>query len=533
MNRFLIRKLKRTQKKLEKEVFTNLKYSLSIAIIIVLLWGYAAVAIQRGGPPINYNHDLNPELDKTIIREVADTIWVLITAILVFSMNAGFAMLEAGFCRYKNTVNILSKNLIVFALSTLAFWLIGFAIMFGDGNGLMGWNGWFLGGSDNSPNTGISDDGFYEGVFDSLSWATIPLYAKFFFELMFAGIAATIISGAVAERIKFSAFIIFSLVLVGIIYPITGHWIWGGGWLQDNKFWDFAGSTQVHCVGGWSALVGAYLLGPRLDRYTRNDRGELEVRPIPAHNLSIATLGCFILWLGWFGFNPGSTLSAADPKAIAHIIVVTNTAAAMGMLGATFWFWYNHKKPDLSMMINGVLAGLVAITASCRYVSIVSAAIIGLIAGIIVVCAIDILQLKLKIDDPVGAIPVHLVCGIWGTLAVGLFSEGKSDLSSVGEGVKLCKALYCDAGPDKGLFLGGNSQQLGIQIIGILAVGFFVVGTTFLVWLSIDKTLGLRVTEEQERKGLDSSIHGFSAYRGFRDSETNNPTSIRDQEDPN
>ena len=378
---------------------------LPIASLIVLFSAYAAVA-QDSAPTA-------PGITTTDLKVAIDTLWVAIAAFLVFFMNAGFCMLETGFCRQKNAVNVLAKNLIVFALATIAFWTIGFGLMFGDGNDFIGTSGFFLNGADNSPATGEA----YQGVFSSLNWTGIPLNAKFLFQLVFAGTAATIVSGAVAERIKFVDFLIFSILLVGIAYPITGHWIWGGGWLADMGFYDFAGSTVIHSFGGWAALMGAAFLGPRIGRYQDG-----QVIAIPGHNMSIATLGCLILWLGWFGFNPGSTM-AADPNAITHIALTTNMAGAAGAIAATTTAWLYLGKPDLSMIINGVLAGLVGVTASCAYVSMTSALIIGLIAGVLVVFSVTFFD-KLKIDDPVGATSVHLVCGIWGTLAVGLFSVG-------------------------------------------------------------------------------------------------------------
>jgi Amt family ammonium transporter len=284
-----------------------------------------------------------------------DTVWVLITGFLVFWMNAGFALVESGMCRVKNAVNILSKNFIVFALSSLAFFFVGWGVMFGDGNGFMGLNGiLMLGGADNSPATGMD----YKGVYTAINWTGVPLYAKFFFQLVFAGTAATIVSGCVAERIKYLSFILFSLLLVGVAYPITGHWIWGGGWLAQAGFWDFAGSTVVHTVGGVAGLAGILILGPRIGKYKKDG----SVNPIPGHSMTSATLGCLILWLGWFGFNPGSTM-AADPGAISHILNTTNLAGAIGLLTATATAWIVLGKPDLGMTINGCLAGLVAITA--------------------------------------------------------------------------------------------------------------------------------------------------------------------------
>lgn len=416
--------------------------------------------------------------DTTVIL---DTLWVVIAACLVFFMNAGFGMLETGFCRAKNAVNILAKNFIVFSVSAIAFWAVGFALMFGDGNGLLGYSGWFLFGADNSPATAEA----YSGVYSALSWTGVPLEAKFFFQLAFAATAATIVSGAVAERIKFLTFIAFSFLLVAIVYPIGGHWTWGGGWLADLGFADFAGSTVVHSVGGWAALMGAIFLGARSGKY--GPKGE--VKPIPGHNMSMATLGTFILWLGWFGFNPGSTM-AADPAAIATISVNTFMAAAAGCIMATVTAWLVIGKPDLSMILNGTLAGLVAITAPCDSVSIASSVLIGTVAGSLVVFAVLFFD-RVRVDDPVGAISVHLVNGIWGTLAVGLFAA------------------------ETGLFSGGGFQQVLIQLAGILAFGVLVAGTSSLIWLALKYTVGLRVSSAEEREGLDIGEHGIEAYPGL------------------
>ncbi|NEP50030.1 MAG: ammonium transporter [Moorea sp. SIO3C2] len=465
----------------------------AIAIIMLLC---AEVAVAQNSPS---EAIVSLQNDVKSLEMALDTIWVIFTGCLVFFMNAGFGMLEAGLCRQKNAANILTKNLIVFALSTAAYWAVGFAVMFGDGNSVLGFNGFFLSGSDNSPEIGEA----YNDIFGSLKDIGIPLNAKFFFQLVFAGTAATIVSGAVAERIKFSAFCLFSLLLVGIIYPITGHWIWGGGWLQGLKFWDFAGSTVVHSVGGWSALVGVYLLGPRKGKYIEGVSYAL-----PGHNLSLAILGCLILWLGWFGFNPGSTMEL-DPKAISHIVLTTNTAACAGGIAAAIAPWLNpwdlNSKPDPTMIINGVLSGLVAITASCRFVTIDSAIAIGLLAGIIVVFSVEFWD-RMKIDDPVGAISVHLVGGVWGTLALGLFSEGPGDLYS--------------NGPVRGLFSGGgidSIRPLGIQLLGIVAVGLSTVVLSYLAWLFVKKILSssLRVSPEAEIEGLDFHEHRMSAYSGF------------------
>lgn len=455
-----------------------------LTAVIVIIWNTAAMA--QGGSEVT--------TEQLVVA--LDTVWVLVAGMLVFFMNAGFGMLETGFCRQKNAVNVLAKNLIVFALSTIAFWFIGFGLMFSDGSPLVGLGGFFLAGADNSPATGDA----YQGIFGSLNWTGVPLLAKFFFQLVFAGTAATIVSGAVAERIKFVDFLIFSLLLVGIAYPITGHWIWGGGWLAGLGFWDFAGSTVVHSVGGWAALMGAAFLGPRLGKYNA-DGG---ANALPGHNMSIATLGCLILWLGWFGFNPGSTMGVGDGSAIAHIAITTNTAGAFGGVAATITAWLVLGKPDLSMVINGILAGLVGITAGCAFVSVPSSAIIGIIAGIVVVFSVGFFD-KLKIDDPVGATSVHLVCGVWGTLAVGLFAVGASDAEG---------ALYT-AGPAAGLFAGGGITQLWYQFIGVISVGGITVLLSSIFWVALKSTLGIRVTPEEEIEGLDIGEHGMEAYSGF------------------
>ncbi len=420
---------------------------------------------------------------------IMDTIWVLFTAMLVFFMNLGFAMVESGFARSKNAVNILSKNFIVFAISSIAFWFIGWGLMFGNGNDFFGLQGLFsLGGADNSPATGDS----YSGVYSAISWASVPLLAKFFFQLVFAGTAATIVSGAVAERIKYLSFIIFSFVLVAIMYPTTGHWIWGGGWLAKLGFFDFAGSTVVHSVGGWAALTGAIILGPRIGKFRDG-----KIFPIPGHNMTSATLGALVLWLGWFGFNPGSTM-AADPESIARICITTNSAAVAGILTSTAVAWLVLGKPDLSMTINGCLAGLVAVTAPCAYISVGSSLLIGAIAGILVVFAVIVFDRR-KIDDPVGALAVHLVNGIFGTLAVGLFAQDAFMPGTTGNG----------------LFFGGGFSLLWHQLIGVVSVGAFTFTVSFVVWTVLKKTMGIRVSEREEIDGLDMGEHGLEAYPDF------------------
>ena len=425
-------------------------------------------------------------------KVMGDTMWTLIAAFLVFFMNLGFALVESGLCRAKNCVNILAKNFVVFGVSSLAFLIIGWGLMFGNGNGFIGLEGlFFLGGADNSPLTGDA----YSGAYTSIAWAGIPLMTKFFFQLVFAGTAATIVSGAVAERIKFMSFVVFSFVIVGLIYPVTGHWIWGGGWLAGAGFWDFAGSTVVHSVGGWAALAGILVLGPRIGKYGKDGK----VNPIPGHSMTSATIGVFVLWLGWFGFNPGSTM-ALDAKAIGHIAVTTNMAAAAASLSAMITAAVLLGKPDLSMVLNGCLAGLVAITAPCAWVGVGSSVVIGLIAGVLVVFAVLFFD-KVKLDDPVGALSVHLVNGVFGTLAVGLFAD---------------KAAAPVAGPENGLFFGGGFTQLWAQLVGVGTVGVYTLVISLVAWYAIKATMGVRVTAEEEIEGLDLGEHGNIAYPDFQ-----------------
>ncbi len=443
-------------------------------------------------------------------RVIADTLWVLITAMLVFWMNAGFACLETGLCRRKNAVNILAKNFIVFAISSVAYWMFGFGLMFADGNPFVGMGGFLpelLSGDpavDMSPLKGAEG---YKGIFGSLNWVGIPLGAKFFFQLVFAGTAATIVSGAVAERIQFKTFLVFSFIIVGFLYAIPGHWIWGGGWLGAGGFFDFAGSTQVHSIGGWCALAGILVLGPRIGKY-RQGGG---VNPIPGHNMGLVAIGTFILWLGWFGFNPGSTMSA-DPAAISHICITTNTAGSVGAIVATLVAWAIFKKPDFTMTVNGCLAGLVAVTAPCAFVSVGGSFIIGLVAGILVVFAVQFFD-KIKVDDPVGALSVHLANGLWGTIAVGLFATASAP--SMGGAIDNVPGTH----PAAGLFYGGGVAQLLTQLKGIGAVAAFVFPCAFAVWYVLKLTMGVRVSPEEELEGLDLGEHGMEAYPGFSKEE--------------
>ena len=423
-------------------------------------------------------------------KVIMDTMWVLITAMLVFFMNLGFAAVESGFARAKNCVNIMSKNFIVFAVSSLGFLTVGWGLMFGDGTGLIGLKGlFFAGGADNSPAMGEA----YKGVYSAISWTGVPFWAKFFFQLVFCGTAATIVSGAVCERIKYVSFIVFSFIMTMLIYPVVGHWVWGGGWLSKLGMFDFAGSTVVHSVGGWAALAGVVMLGPRIGKF---DNGN--IKAIPGHNLSLATLGTFVLWFGWFGFNPGSTM-AADPVAIGHIAVTTNTAAAAAIMSATLVSYLLIGKPDLGMTLNGCLAGLVAITAPCAFVSVGASLLIGLIAGVLVVLAVMMFD-RLRLDDPVGALSVHLVNGIFGTICVGLFAQDKLTGTATGNG----------------LFYGGGFKLLGYQLTAVVSVGLFVFVISIVAWAVIKGVIGLRVSREEELRGLDIGEHGNEAYSGFQ-----------------
>jgi Amt family ammonium transporter len=403
-----------------------------------------------------------------------DTIWTILAGILVFLMQAGFAMVEAGFTRAKNAVNILMKNLLDFSMASIAFWVVGFGIMFGNGNAFFGTTGFFV-----APETG--------DLYGSLAWTSVPTLTAWFFQLVFAGTAATIVSGAMAERTKFTSYLTYSFVIVLILYPMVGHWIWGGGWLGEMGMLDFAGSTVVHSVGGWFALAGAMILGPRIGKYGRDGK----VRPIPGHNLPIATLGVFILWFGWFGFNPGSTMAAA-PNDISLTAVNTNLAAAAGAIAGTIAAWVLFGKPEISMALNGALAGLVAITCACAFVEPWAAVVVfGLLPGVVVVLSVVMFD-RIGVDDPVGAISVHGVCGALGTVLLGLFHT------------------------EQGLLYGGGTSFLTTQLIGVTAVFAFCMVTGFALFGTIKATVGLRVTRDEELEGLDLAEHGAAAYPDFQ-----------------
>lgn len=403
-----------------------------------------------------------------------NTIWVLLGAAMVFFMQAGFAMVETGFTRAKNAGNIIMKNLMDFCIGTPIFWIVGFGIMFGAGNGVFGWF-----------------DFFTRKEYSYILPNGVPFFAFLIFQTVFCATAATIVSGAMAERTKFVSYCIYSAVISLFVYPISGHWIWGGGWLSQLGFHDFAGSTAVHMVGGVAAVIGAKILGPRIGKYTKEGKS----RAIPGHSLTLGALGVFILWFCWFGFNGCSTVAMDSDEAIvsaSSIFVTTNMAAAVATCTTMLFTWVRYKKPDVSMTLNGSLAGLVAITAGCDLVSPVGAAIIGIVAGIAVVVVIEFVDKVLKIDDPVGAIGVHGCCGALGTILTGMFAV------------------------DGGLFYGGGVHMLAVQCLGVISVILWVVVTMTIVFCLIDKTIGLRVTEREEVEGLDSTEHGLvSAYADF------------------
>ena len=430
-----------------------------------------------------------------MIFSSVNTIWVLIGAALVFFMQAGFAMVETGFTRAKNAGNIIMKNLMDFCIGTPLYWLVGFGIMFGTGNGFGGWFDFFT----NRLNDGVYGSAIPDGV---------PPFAFLIFQTVFCATAATIVSGAMAERTKFLSYCLYSGAISLLIYPVSGHWIWGGGWLSELGFHDFAGSTAVHMVGGVAALVGAKILGPRIGKY--DEKGKPNA--ILGHSLTLGALGVFILWFCWFGFNGASTVSMeGDAIGFAgKIFMTTNLAAAVATLTTMIITWFRYGKPDISMTLNGSLAGLVAITAGCDTVSPASAALIGIVAGFIVVFGIEFIDKVCRIDDPVGAVGVHGLNGAWGTIAVGLFSDGSGTTNP--------KALGVTGEPVAlpGLFTGGGATLLGTQALGVIAVIAWVATTMTVVFLIIKKTVGLRASEHEEIVGLDATEHLLSSsYADF------------------
>ncbi|MEM9372219.1 MAG: ammonium transporter [Planctomycetota bacterium] len=400
-----------------------------------------------------------------------DNLWLLVATAFVFVMHLGFACLETGLTRAKNTVNILFKNVAIVGIGILTYAGIGFALMYPGDQAAGGWFG-FAG-------FGIAPPADYDPA--TYKGGHFTYWTEFLFQGMFAATAATIISGAVAERIRLGPFLVFSAVYVALIYPVIGMWHWGGGWLAERGFHDFAGSTLVHSVGGWGALAGVLVLGPRLGKYVRDGEGKTVIRPIMGHSMPLAAIGVFLLWFGWFGFNGGSVLSA-DGESVSYVFVTTTLAAAAGIFGAMGASWVIQKEPDLSMILNGILAGLVGITAGADAVSPMSSIIIGLVAGVIVVVSVVALDRR-RIDDPVGAISVHLVCGVWGTIAVGIFAPGK-DLMA---------------------------QLIGVGVIGAACFAF-----AFAAFWILKTTVGIRVSRAEELRGLDISEHGMEAYTGFQ-----------------
>ncbi|WP_299976679.1 ammonium transporter [Desulfobacula sp.] len=435
----------------------------SIANKVVLPLLTAMIAL----PGVALAGDGAAEVTGAAATYVANNTWMLVATFLVFIMHLGFATLEAGLTRAKNTVNILFKNTAIIAIGLLTYAAIGFNLMYpGDFSiaGFFGFSGFGIGVSpENMMVSGADGVGIY------------TYWTDFIFQAMFAATAATIVSGAVAERIKLHSFLIFSTIYVALVYPWVGSWKWGGGWLDAKGFYDFAGSTLVHSVGGWAALAGVLLLGPRLGKYVGNN-----IKPIMGHNMPLAAIGVFMLWLGWFGFNGGSVLSA-DPAAVSFVFVTTSLAAAAGIIGAMALSWTLQKKPDLTMALNGALAGLVGITAGADVVSVMGSVIIGFLAGLLVVISVMSID-RMKIDDPVGAISVHLVCGIWGTLAVGIFSADHS---------------------------------VATQLLGVLAYGVTCFAAAFVIFFILKVTIGIRVDEEEEMGGLDVGEHGMAAYADF------------------
>ncbi len=424
--------------------------------------------------------DLKTEAAAATASVVEQTgwLWTCIAAFLVFFMQAGFALVEAGFTRAKNCVNIIMKNLLDFAVGSITYWMVGFGLMFG-----ISTNGWYG-----------TTDFFVDGLVDGKN--SNAEFTFLIFQTVFAATAATIVSGAMAERTKFTSYLIYSVLITAVVYPISGSWIWGnfyhqaahsGGWLQNMGFVDFAGSTAVHSVGGWAALAGALVIGPRIGKFHKDGT----VTPIMGHSMPLAALGVFILWFGWFGFNPGSTTSLAGGD-FARIAVITNLSAVAGVITAMATSWILFKKPDCSFALNGALAGLVSITAGCNDVGPVSALLIGSIGGVL--CVLSVLMFdRLRIDDPVGAISVHGVCGAWGTLAIGLFAD----------------ASYAK---HSGLFTGGGTDLLLAQATGVAAILIWAFGSSLLIFLGLKYTIGLRVPAEEEIAGLDSTEHGMVAY---------------------
>lgn len=450
--------------------------------VIIMGAVMAAALLMLFVPSLAFAQEATDAAEPSAESIAIDTVWVMLAAFLVFFMQAGFATLEAGFSRTKNAGHIAWKNLINLAISALVFWAVGFAIAFGTGSGFAGSSGWFMSVAPDQVN----------GVFASLSFSNIPITAKYLFQFAFAAVSLAIVYGALLERTKMVVYFVFAVAFVGFIYPVVGHWIWGGGWLAELGMQDFAGSTVVHLCGATAALVGAVALGPRIGKYGKDG----SVKPIPGHSMTLALLGVIILWLGWFGFNPGSTLSAMS-LSFTDIAVTTNLAAAAGVLSAMATAWIVMGKPDIGMTGNGAIAALVAITAPCAFVEPWAAVVIGGVAGSIMVLAVLGID-RIKIDDPIGALSCHGISGIWGTLAAGLFATPE---------------LAAKVGVGKpGLFYGGGFEQLGVQALGIAAVFAFVLVSAGIVFYGLKAVTGIRLTPEQELVGSDFAEHGMWGY---------------------
>lgn len=431
-----------------------MKKVLMCTLVLILALGMSTISFAQASTVSDFSY-------------ILDTVWVLVAAAMVFFMQAGFAMVEAGFTRAKNASNIIMKNLMDFSVGSFLFFTIGFGLMFGaSARGFIGTTGFF------NPDKMALDVG-------------LPLPVFILFQTVFAATAATIVSGAMAERTRFRAYLAYSAVITVFIYPIVGHWTWGGGWLDALGFMDFAGSTVVHSVGAWAALMGAIVIGPRVGKYNKDGSSN----SIPGHSITLGALGVFILWFGWFGFNAGSELGATT--AIATIAMTTNLSAATGAIIAMIFTWIRQGKPNVTYALNGALAGLVAITAGTDIVSMWGAIAIGAIAGLVVVIGVDFIDRTLKVDDPVGAIAVHGVCGAFGTIAVGIFAT------------------------DGGLLYGGGFNLLGVQVIGVLAVAAWTMITSLILFKAIKATIGLRVDQEDEEVGLDRGEHATEAYGDF------------------
>jgi ammonium transporter, Amt family len=458
------------------------RLALLTTTVLALVLSLPGLALAQDGPTVA---DLSLAMD---------TVWVIVAACLVLFMQAGFAMLEVGFSRMKNVGSVVAKILVNLAIAALLFWAVGFALAFGTGNALIGTQGWFLA----VPPDQVND------VYGGLSWTQVPLSAKFLFQVAFCAVSLAIVWGTMLERTKFAVYVIFAVVFAGLIYPMVGHWIWGGGWLTELGMQDFAGSTVVHLSGAMAALAGTLLLGPRLGKY--DDHG----RPvtIPGHNMPLAVLGVMILWIGWWGFNPGSTM-AATPQ-IADIALTTNLAAAAGVLGAMGMSYLYRRNIDVGMGGNGAIAALVAITAPCAFVEPWASIVIGFIAGVVMYATLAYVD-RIRVDDPLGAIAAHGMGGVWGTLSAGLFTT--PGLAAIGQ---------------PGLFYGGGLYQLGVQALGIVAAGSFVFVSSLAVFAILKATIGIRVKPDQELDGLDIHEHGVYGYPDLVATDSQNGSKIPD-----